>query len=290
MENRITGHTKLYCLIGSPVGHSGSPAMYNYSFARTGEDGAYLAFDVPLEQVGKAVEAIKTFHVKGFNITMPDKTAVMDYLDEISPAARLIGACNTVVVSEDGRLIGYNTDGQGFTDNLRAHGVEVKGKKLLILGTGGAANAISIQTALEGAAEITIFNRRDEFFASGQRIVEKLAREVPDCRAEMCDLEDQKRLAEAVRDSDILINATKVGMKPMDKDTLIPAELLHPGLIVADTVYNPLETRLLREAKEAGCQVIGGIGMLIWQGAAAFRLFTGKEMPVKEVEERFFAE
>lgn len=166
----------------------------------------------------------------------------------------------------------------------------MKGKKLLILGTGGAANAISIQTALEGAAEITIFNRRDEFFASGQRIVEKLAREVPDCRAEMCDLEDQKRLAEAVRDSDILINATKVGMKPMDKDTLIPAELLHPGLIVADTVYNPLETRLLREAKEAGCQVVGGIGMLLWQGAAAFRLFTGKEMPVKEVEERFFAE
>ena len=106
----------------------------------------------------------------------------------------------------------------------------------------------------------------------------------------MCDLEDQKRLAEAVRDSDILINATKVGMKPMDKDTLIPAELLHPGLIVADTVYNPLETRLLREAKEAGCQVVGGIGMLLWQGAAAFRLFTGKEMPVKEVEERFFAE
>ena len=136
MENRITGHTKLYCLIGSPVGHSGSPAMYNYSFARTGEDGAYLAFDVPLDQVGKAVEAIKTFHVKGFNITMPDKTAVMDYLDEISPAARLIGACNTVVVSEDGRLIGYNTDGQGFTDNLRAHGVEVKGKKLGVIGLG----------------------------------------------------------------------------------------------------------------------------------------------------------
>ena len=221
---------------------------------------------------------------------MPDKTAVMDYLDEISPAARMIGACNTVVVSEEGKLIGYNTDGRGFTDNLRAHGVEVKGKKLLILGTGGAANAISIQTALEGAAEITIFNRRDEFFASGQKIVEKLAGEVPDCRAEMCDLEDQERLAAAVRDSDILINATKVGMKPMDGDTLIPAELLHPGLIVADTVYNPLETRLLREAKEAGCQVIGGIGMLLWQGAAAFQLFTGREMPVKEVEERFFAE
>ena len=136
MENRITGHTKLYCLIGSPVGHSGSPAMYNYSFARTGVDGAYLAFDVPLDQVGKAIEAIKTFQVKGFNITMPDKTAVMDYLDEISPAARMIGACNTVVVSEEGKLIGYNTDGRGFTDNLRAHGVEVKGKKLGVIGLG----------------------------------------------------------------------------------------------------------------------------------------------------------
>lgn len=288
MENRITGHTSLYCLIGSPVSHSGSPAMHNYSFERKGIDGAYLAFDVPLDKIADAVAGLKTFHVKGFNVTMPCKTAIMDYLDEVSPAARLIGACNTVVVGEDGKMTGYNTDGQGFTDNLREHGVEVKGKKLLILGTGGAANAISIQTALEGAKEIMIFNRRDEFFASGQKIVDKLADAVPECRVEMCDLEDQSRLADAVKNSDILINATKVGMKPMDGETLIPAELFHPDLVVADTVYNPLETRLLREAREAGCQVIGGIGMLLWQGAAAFRLFTGEEMPVKEVEEKFF--
>ena len=289
MENRITGHTALYCLIGSPVSHSGSPAMHNYSFSKRGIDAVYLAFDVPLENISNAVEAIKTFHIKGFNITMPGKTAIMDYFDEVSPAAQLIGACNTVIVTEDGKMTGYNTDGQGFIDNLRVHDVEVKGKKLLILGTGGAANAISIQAALEGAAEIIIFNQKDEFFANGQKIVDKLTTAVPKCKVEMCDLDERKRLADEIKNSDILVNATKVGMKPLDQETLIPAELLHSNLIVADTVYKPLETRLLREAKKAGCKVISGIGMLLWQGAAAFRLFTGQEMPVKEVEEKFFS-
>lgn len=288
MENKISGHTALYCLIGSPVSHSGSPAMHNYSFSKREIDAIYLAFDVPLEKISNAVEAIKSFHIKGFNVTMPNKTAIMDYLDEVSPAAQLIGACNTVVVAEDGKMTGYNTDGQGFIDNLRVHNVEVKGKKLIILGTGGAANAISIQAALEGAAEIIIFNRKDEFFANGQKIVDKLTNAVPRCKVEIHDLDERKRLKDEIKKSDILINATKVGMKPLDQETLIPAEFLHSNLIVADTVYNPLETRLLQDAKKTGCKVISGIGMLLWQGAAAFRLFTGQEMPVKEVEEKFF--
>ena len=121
MESRISGHTRLFALIGSPVGHSGAPAMYNYSFARTGVDAAYLAFDIPLEQVQAGVEALKTLHVGGFNVTMPDKTAVAGLVDEISPAAKLIGACNTVTVSEDGKLTGHNTDGIGFVQNLRQH-------------------------------------------------------------------------------------------------------------------------------------------------------------------------
>lgn len=290
MEARISGHTKLFCLIGSPVGHSGSPAMYNYSFDRTGIDAAYLAFDIPLEQVKEGVAALKTLQVGGFNITMPCKTAVAELLDELSPAAKLIGACNTVTVDEDGRLTGHNTDGCGFVRNLLEHGVEVQGKKLVVLGAGGAATAICVQAALDGASEIAIFNRKDEFYANGEHTVEKLTQAVPGCKVGITPLEDSAALAEAVKGCDILVNATRVGMKPLDGETLIDPALFRSDLVVADTVYNPRETRMIQEAKAAGCKAaIGGIGMLLWQGVAAFKLFTGKDMPAQEVLEKFFS-
>ena len=290
MDSRISGHTKLYCLIGSPVGHSGSPAMYNYSFARTGVDAAYLAFEIPLDKVQEGVAALKTFQVGGFNVTMPDKTAVAGIVDDLSPAARLIGACNTVTVGEDGKLTGHNTDGIGFVQNLREHGVEVQGKRMVILGAGGAATAICVQAALDGAAEIAIFNRKDEFYANGELTVEKLRQAVPACKASITPLEDGAALAEAVKGCDILVNATKVGMKPLDGETLIDPASFRPELVVADTVYNPRETRMIQEAKAAGCKAaVGGIGMLLWQGVAAYKLFTGKDMPAQEVLEKFFS-
>ena len=291
MESRINGHTKLYCLIGSPVGHSGSPAMYNYTFERTGIDAAYLAFDIPLEKAAEGVAALKALNVGGFNVTMPDKTAVAGLVDEVSPAARLIGACNTVTVDENGRLTGHNTDGIGFVRNLHENGVEVKGKKLVVLGAGGAATAICVQAALDGASEIAIFNRgQGNFFANGQHTVEKLAQAAPACKASITPLEDGAALAEAVKNCDILVNATKVGMKPLDGETLIDPALFRSDLVVADTVYNPRETRMIQEAKSAGCKAaIGGIGMLLWQGVAAFKLFTGKDMPAQEVLEKFFS-
>lgn len=292
MDSRISGHTKLFCLIGSPVGHSGSPAMYNYSFERTGVDAAYLAFDIPLEKTGEAVQALKTLNVGGFNITMPCKTAVADYLDDRSPAAQLIGACNTVTIDENGKLTGHNTDGIGFVRNLHEHGVEVKGKKLVVMGAGGAATAICVQTALDGAAEIAIFNRKDEgtFYANGENTVAKLAQAVPGCKVSIQPLEDSAALKAAVDNCDILVNATKVGMKPLDDQSLVDPALFRPDLVVADTVYNPRETRMIQEAKAAGCKVaVGGIGMLLWQGVAAFKLYTGKDMPAQEVLEKFFS-
>ena len=290
MDSRISGHTKLYCLIGSPVGHSGSPAMYNYSFARTGVDAAYLAFEIPLDKVQEGVAALKTLQVGGFNVTMPDKTAVAGIVDDLSPAARLIGACNTVTVGEDGKLTGHNTDGIGFVRNLHEHGVEVQRKKLVVLGAGGAATAICVQAALDGAAEIAIFNRKDEFYANGELTVEKLRQAVPACKASITPLEDGAALAEAVKGCDILVNATKVGMKPLDGETLIDPALFRSDLVVADTVYNPRETRMIQEAKAAGCKAaVGGIGMLLWQGVAAYKLFTGKDMPAQEVLEKFFS-
>ena len=292
MESRINGHTRLFALIGSPVGHSGSPAMHNYSFARRGIDAVYLAFDVPEERTADAVEALRTLHAGGFNVTMPCKTQTARLVDRLSPAAELIGACNTVVMEEDGTLTGHNTDGIGFVRNLKEHGVEVKGQRIVILGTGGAATAITVQAPLDGAAQIAIFNRKGGSYSNGEETVEKIRRAMPDIsRVYIEDIHNRDALKEAIAGNDLLVNATSLGMCPMEKETPVPAEYLHPGLAVADVVYNPRETRLLREAKEAGCRaVVDGTGMLLWQGAEAFRLFTGQEMPAEEVRERFFAE
>ena len=290
MEKRISGHTRLYALIGSPVGHSGSPAMYNYSFEKLGIDAAYLAFDVPVEKTEDAVNALRTLHAGGFNVTMPCKTAVAQLVDRLSPAAELVGACNTVVFEEDGTMTGHMTDGTGFVRNLREHGVEIKDKKIVLLGTGGAATAIAVQAALDGVAEIAIFNRKDEFYANGEKTVEKIRKAVSSIRkVSIEDLDDTELLGKVIGESDILINATRAGMSPMEDVIPVPAEFLRPELAVADVVYNPKETILIKKAKEAGCRAaVGGSGMLLWQGVAAFELYTGREMPVQEVKERFF--
>lgn len=293
MEAGINGHTKLFGLIGSPVGHSGSPAMHNYSFRRCGIDAAYLAFDVPEEKTGAAFEALRTLHAGGFNVTMPCKTEAARLADRLSPAAELIGACNTVVAEEDGSMTGYNTDGIGFCRSLKEHGVKIEGEKMTILGAGGAATAIAVQAALDGAAGIVIFNRKNgSSYENGMKTVEKIRRAVPgieEIRIE--DLNDSEQLKKVIAGSTILVNATRVGMCPMDDRSPVPAAYLHSALAVADVVYNPRETLLLKYAKEAGCRAaVGGTGMLLWQGAEAFRLFTGQEMPVDEVQDRFFRE
>ena len=187
-------------------------------------------------------------------------------------------------------MTGHITDGSGFVRNLKEHGVDIEGKKIVLLGTGGAATAIAVQAALDGVSEIALFNRKDEFYDNGEKTVEKIKNAVPDIgKVYIDDLDDTEMLKKAVAESDILINATRAGMSPLEDVLPVPAEFLHKDLAVADVVYNPRETLLLKKAKEAGCRAaVGGIGMLLWQGAAAFELFTGKEMPAQEVMERFF--
>jgi len=163
VEKRISGTTGLLALIGSPVGHSGSPAMYNYSFEKLGLDYAYVAFDIKEHEVKDALDAMRLFHMRGMNVTMPDKTEAAKYVDELSPAAEIIGAVNTIV-NDDGKLKGYITDGEGFVNNLKDYGVDVRGKKITVAGGGGAATAIQVQCALDGASGITIFNMKDAFF------------------------------------------------------------------------------------------------------------------------------
>lgn len=289
MERRISGHTGLLALIGSPVGHSGSPAMYNYSFEKLGLDYAYVAFDIKIEEVADAIAAMKTFKMRGCNVTMPCKMEVVKYMDELSPAAKMIGAVNTIV-NDNGRLTGHMTDGEGFVKNLLDHGVEVQGKKITVAGGGGAATAIQVQCALDGAREISIFNIKDDFFARSLETAEKIRKEVPSCIVNVYDIADTKKMTEEILDSDIFVNATIVGMKPMDDQSVVKdLSAFHKDLVVADAVYNPIETKLLREAKEAGCKCVGGKGMLLWQGVSAFKLYTGMDMPVEEVKALYFS-
>ena len=287
----INGKTELFCLIGSPVGHSGSPAMYNYSFQKTNLNCAYLAFDVKLEDTEAAVNGLKTLGCSGFNVTMPCKTRAAELADELSDAAALIGACNTMVI-KDGKLYGHNTDGIGFVKNLKEHGVDVKDKVMTVMGAGGAATAIQVQSALEGAREIHIFNRRDEFYANAENTAKKIEERVPGVKVNVYPLEDEQKLYEKIGESHILVNATKVGMKPMEEESLIKdTRVFRENLVVADAVYNPRETKMLQEAQAAGCKIaLGGIGMLLRQGEAAFRIFTGENMPTEEVYEKFFRE
>lgn len=289
MEQRISGHTGLLGLIGSPVGHSGSPAMYNYSFQKLGLDYAYVAFDIKIEEVKDAIAAMKTFKMRGMNVTMPCKTEALKYMDELSPAARIIGAVNTIV-NDNGKLTGHITDGEGFVNNLKDHGIEIKGKKITVAGGGGAATAIQVQCALDGAREISIFNIKDAFFERTLHTAEKIRKEVPGIVVNVYDIADTEKMTEEIKSSDIFANATIVGMKPMENESVVKdVKAFYPGLVVADAVYNPEETKLLKEAKEAGCTCIGGKGMLLWQGVAAFKLFTGKDMPVKKVKELYYS-
>ena len=288
MEKRISGHTGLLALIGSPVGHSGSPAMYNYSFEKLGLDYAYVAFDIKEDGVKGALDAMRLFNMRGMNVTMPDKVEAARHMDELSPAAQIIGAVNTIV-NEDGKLIGHMTDGEGFVNNLKDHGVSVIGKKMVIAGGGGAATAIQVQCALDGAKEITIFNKKDSFFERTLATAEKIRAAVPECVVNVYDIDDAGKLKEELISADIFVNATIVGMKPMENQSIITdLSLLRSDLVVADIVYNPEETKLLRDAKAAGCTCVGGKGMLVWQGASAFKLYTGMDMPVEEVKELLY--
>ena len=279
----IDGHTRLLGLIGTPVGHSKSPAMYNFCFEKFGLNCAYLAFDVPVEKVADAINALRTFNVMGANVTMPLKNAVIPYLDEVSQASQAIGSVNTIV-NKDGKLTGYVTDGMGYTGELRRGGVEIAGKTVTLLGAGGAASAIAIEAALEGAKEIRVFNKRDAFWERALHNLETIGKAAPECRISLNDLDDADALRASIDTSDILTNATRVGMKPMDDQSLITdLTMLRPGLIVTDVVYDPEETKLLRDARAAGCKTFDGLGMLVEQGAASFKLYTGLDMPVAEV-------
>ena len=290
-QGRIDGRTQLIGLLATPIGHSLSPAMHNMSFRKLGLNYVYMAFEVGNQQLEDVLTGFRALNIRGWNVSMPNKTKVLPYLDEISPAAQFVGAVNTVV-NDNGKLIGHITDGTGYVRGLKEAGVDIKGKKMVLMGAGGAATAIAIQCAIDGASEIHIFNREDEFYDRAVKNADIINNEIEDinCKATVNRLEDLDVLKEAIANCDILTNGTGVGMKPLEGECLIPdVSWLRPDLIVSDVIYVPRKTRLLEMAEEAGCTTISnGLGMMLWQGARAFELWTGQEMPVEHVKEQMF--
>lgn len=284
----ITGKTRLTGLIGSPVAHSISPQMHNEAFRQLGLDYVYLAFDLGDSDLKKAVEGLKEIGICGFNITMPYKVRMLEFMDELTPAARIAQACNTVIV-KDGRMTGHTTDGIGFMQSVSDAGHDIIGKKMSILGAGGAATAIITQAALDGVSHIDIFRRnRPEAFAETLAFA-KTVQENTDCHVNVYDIADINQMKQSLDSSAILVNATNVGMAPHTNECPIPdSSLLHPELIVSDIIYNPRKTKLYQMAEQAGCPAFNGMYMLLFQGAASFECWTGHKMPVEIIREKYF--
>ncbi len=283
----ITGHTKLTGLIGSPVEHSISPMMHNEAFRQLNLDYAYLAFDIEPAALTDTIAGFKAMHVKGFNVTMPHKNAICELCDSLSPAAEISHAVNTVV-NEHGKFVGYNTDGIGFMRAMREGGIQLIGKKMTVLGTGGAATAIFVQAALDGVSDISIFNRKGTGYERAKTQVETLHKKY-NCNIKLFDIQDTSALQRELADSTLLVNATSVGMAPdTDASIIENMELFHKDLYVADIIYNPRETKFLKFAKKAGCRTQNGLMMLLYQGAEAFRLWTGVDMPIAHIREKYF--
>lgn len=292
-EKNIDGKTKLVGLLATPIGHSLSPRMHNLGYTLAGLNYAYLAFEVGNNELEKAVNGFKAAGVAGFNVSMPNKMKVLEYLDELDDSAKYTRASNTVV-NQNGKLIGYNTDGLGYVKNLIDHDVKLEGQKVTLVGSGGAATPIAIQLTQSGIREISIFARNDEYFAQAEENVNYINNEMKEfgVKANIFPLEDKEAFRREVAESAILANGTSLGMKPLDHLSIIDdtLDVLRKDLVVTDVVYNPQKTKLLAQAEEAGAKTINGLGMMLWQGALAFKLFTGVDMPMKQVKEILFTD
>ena len=259
--------------MGDPLGHTVSPAMHNAAFRALGLNCVYLPFNVSAARLAGAVEGIRALNIVGMNVTIPHKVAVIPLLDDIDPLARQIGAVN-VIHNRGGKLMGSNTDAEGFLSILKERGIDARDLRVAVLGAGGASRAVCFALASSGA-EITILNR-----TSGR---------AADCAAEMAAhtgrtfeaLEmNPANLAMALAKADLVINATSIGMAPDESKSPVSRELLKRRHIVVDIVYNPIKTMLLKDAEKAGAMTIGGLDMLVWQGALAFEIWTGHVAPL----------
>ena len=276
---KIDGYTRLAAVVANPIKHSISPFIHNRAFEATNTNGVYLAWEVEGTDLAETVANIRRYQMFGINLSMPYKEQVIPYLDQLSEEARLIGAVNTVV-NREGTLIGYNTDGKGFFKSLPSF--KISGKRMVLLGAGGAAKAILAQAILDGVDQIFVFVRSASIEKT-RPYLEKLQNETG-FKVDLFALEDVSELQARITDSDLLVNATSVGMDGVSLP--IPASVLLPEkLLVADVIYQPFETPFLNWARNQGNHAVNGLGMLLYQAAEAFQLWTGKEMPTDQIWE-----
>ena len=276
---KIDGYTRLAAVVANPIKHSISPFIHNSAFEATNTNGVYLAWEVEATDLAETVANIRRYQMFGINLSMPYKEQVIPYLDELSEEARLIGAVNTVV-NREGTLIGYNTDGKGFFKSLPSF--KISGKRMVLLGAGGAAKAILAQAILDGVSQISVFVRSSSMEKT-RPYLEKI-QNATGFRVDLFALEDVQELQDSITKADLLVNATSVGMDGSSQP--IPTSIVLPEkLLVADVIYQPFETPFLKWARNQGNQSINGLGMLLYQAAEAFQLWTGKEMPTDQIWE-----
>ena len=276
---KIDGYTRLAAVVANPIKHSISPFIHNRAFEATNTNGVYLAWEVEGTDLAETVANIRRYQMFGINLSMPYKEQVIPYLDQLSEEARLIGAVNTVV-NREGTLIGYNTDGKGLFKSLPSF--KISGKRMVLLGAGGAAKAILAQAILDRVSQVSVFVRSASM-GKTKPYLEKLQHETG-FRVDLFALEDAQELQENIRKADLLVNATNVGMDGASQP--IPTSIVLPEkLLVADVIYQPFETPFLKWARSQGNHAVNGLGMLLYQAAEAFQLWTGKEMPTDQIWE-----
>ncbi len=273
--------TQLCAVIGNPIEHSLSPAIHNAAFDHLGLNYVYVAFRV--EDVPSAIAGVRGLGIKGISVTIPHKVEAIKYVDKIDEVADRIGSVNTIV-NENSNLKGYTTDGTAAVRSLKEKGVDIKDKRILILGSGGAARAIAFTLIMK--------ERPASLVIGGviQKEIDKLVQDIKefsslDSKHLTGFIVNEKSLEKQLQNIDILIQCTPVGMHPKINDTPVPKKLLRSSLTVFDIIYNPLKTRLIRDAEETGCVVVSGIDMFIYQAALQFELWTGKPAPIKVMKE-----
>jgi len=273
----ITGSTRLIGLFGYPVKHTVSPSMHNAAFRALGLDFVYLPFSVHPKNLKYALKSLHMLNFLGVNVTVPYKQAVMKYLDKITKDAQFIGAVNTILVKNN-RLIGYNTDGAGFIKSLAEY--SIKGKTMFLLGAGGAGYAVAIQSAVSGLKRIFIADVE-------KKRADRLVKRVPRAKAKTVGIGNSMK--DMLQKADIIVNATPIGLNPKDPIS-IPAEWIPKERLVYDLVYNPAKTKLLKAAESIGCKTMNGSGMLLYQGAMAFEIWTGGHAPVPIMRKALYRE
>jgi len=276
IDTRVTGETRIMGILGNPVGHSISPQIHNTISSLLGVNAVYIPLKSDISDLEDTVKGLKAVNISGFNVTIPFKEKIMRYLDECSQEAQLIGAVNTVV-NKNGRLVGYNTDAEGFSKSFeKTFGKNFKSARILILGAGGAARAVAVKAAMQGADMINIVNRT---IRRASEIADLINNNYTGCKAAALGFDDIKQ-RNLLEQTDVIINTTPIGMHPCIDDSPVGMEYeFSEKHTVYDLIYNPPETKLLKHAKKSGAKALNGLGMLLYQAIFAYELITGISVP-----------